>query len=152
MKYISLMLLCCVALLTATAQEKKKTDTLRVNHRNAIDTVIMEDVETGERRKVRITIPGKDEGVITIEKSEKTYEYETDDKDGDDVKVTVERTRKSRPIYGITFSRIDLGLVKMVDNGSFTLSDNNRDFKYRPGKTVNFGFDLLQAGYRFNDN
>lgn len=152
MKYISLMLLCCAALLTATAQEKKKTDTLRVNHRNAIDTVIMEDVETGERRKVRITIPGKDEGVITIEKSEKTYEYETDDKDGDDVKVTVERTRKSRPIYGITFSRIDLGLVKMVDNGSFTLSDNNRDFKYRPGKTVNFGFDLLQAGYRFNDN
>ena len=152
------MLLCCVALLTATAQEKKKTDTLRVNHRNAIDTVIMEDVETGERRKVRITIPGKDEGVITIEKSEKTYEYEKDNKDSDDVKnsddvkITVERTRKSRPIYGITFSRIDLGLVKLIDNGSFALSDDNRVFKYRPGKTVNFGFDLLQAGYRFNDN
>src|SRR5690606_15642377 len=141
-----------------TAQEKKKTDTLRVNHRNAIDTVIMEDVETGERRKVRITIPGKDEGVITIEKSEKTYEYEKDNKDSDDVKnsddvkITVERTRKSRPIYGITFSRIDLGLVKLIDNGSFALSDDNRVFKYRPGKTVNFGFDLLQAGYRFNDN
>lgn len=152
MKYISLMLLCCAALLTATAQEKKKTDTLRINHRAAMDTVIMEDVETGERRKVRITIPGKDEGVITIEKSEKTYEYEKGGKDSDDVKITVERIRKSRPIYGITFSRIDLGLAKLVDNGSFTLSDNNRDFKYRPGKTVNFGFDLLQAGYRFNDN
>lgn len=152
MKYISLTALCCAALLTATAQEKKKTDTLRVNHRTAMDTVIMEDVETGERRKVRITIPGKDEGVITIEKSEKTYEYKDGDKDGSDVKVTIEPTKKSRPIYGITFSRIDLGLVKLIDNGSFTLSDNNRDFKYRPGKTVNFGFDVLQAGYRFNDN
>ncbi|HWK99529.1 MAG TPA: hypothetical protein VNQ55_06265, partial [Parapedobacter sp.] len=138
--------------LTATAQEKKKTDTLRVNHRATMDTVIMEDVDTGEKRKVRITIPGKDEGVITIEKSEKTYEYKKDDEDSSDVKVSVERTRESRPIYGITFSRIDLGLVKMIDNGSFTLSDNNRDFRYRPGKTVNFGFDLLQAGYRFNDN
>ena len=117
-----------------------------------MDTVIMEDVETGERRKVRITIPGKDEGVITIEKSEKTYEFENRKKDSGDVNVTVERTRKSRPIYGVTFSRIDLGLVKLIDNGSFTLSDDNRDFRYRPGKTVNFGFDLLQAGYRFNDN
>ncbi len=152
MKYISLTLLCCTALLTATAQEKKKTDTIRVNSRTTMDTVIMEDVETGERRKVRITIPGKDEGVITIEKSEKVYEYENGKKDSDDVKVTVDRTRKSRPIYGVTFSRIDLGLVKLIDNGSFTLSDNNRDFKYRPGKTVNFGFDLLQAGYRFDDN
>src|SRR5690606_25571740 len=112
MTYISLMMLCCAALLTATAQEKKKTDTLRINHRAAMDTVIMEDVETGERRKVRITIPGKDEGVITIEKSEKTYEYEKSGKDSDDVKITVERIRKSRPIYGITFSRIDLGLAK----------------------------------------
>lgn len=152
MKYISLTLLCCAALLTVTAQEKKKSDTLRINNRTAMDTVIMEDVETGERRKVRITIPGKDDGVITIEKSEKGFEYEKGDKDSDDVKITVERPRKSHPIYGITFSRIDLGLVKLIDNGSFTLSGNNRDFKYRPGKTVNFGFDLLQAGYRFNDN
>ncbi len=148
MKYVSLTLLCFAALLTATAQEKKKTDTLRINNRNTMDTIIMEDVETGERRKVRITIPGKDDGVITIEKSVKDDEK----KDDNDVKVTVERTRKSHPIYGVTFSRIDLGLVKLIDHGSFTLSDNNRDFKYRPGKTVNFGFDLLQAGYRFNDN
>ncbi len=152
MKYISLTLLYCATLLAATAQEKKKSDTLRQNNRTAMDTVIMEDVETGERRKVRITIPGKDDGVITIEKSEKTHAYKKDNQDSDDVKITVERPRQSHPIYGITFSRIDLGLVKLIDNGSFTLSDDNRDFKYRPGKTVNFGFDLLQAGYRFNDN
>lgn len=151
MKYISLTLLCCTALLTATAQEEKKTDTLRTKG-NAMDTVIMEDVKTGEKRKVRIIIPGKDEGVITIEKSEKSYEYKKDDEDNDGIKTTDEQPRVSAPIYGVTFSRIDLGLAKLIDNGSFTLSDNNRDFKYRPGKTVNFGFDLLQAGYRFNDH
>lgn len=157
MKYISLTVLYCVTVLTVAAQEKKRPDSLRVINRSTMDTVIMEDVETGERRKVRITIPGKDESVITIEKSEKAHEYgdglkDSDDVKGNDVKVTAERTKKSRPIYGVTFSRIDLGLVKMIDNGSFSLSDNNRVFKYRPGKTVNFGFDLLQAGYRFNDN
>ncbi len=119
-----------------------------------MDTVIMEDVKTGEKRKVRIIIPGKDDGMITIEKSEKEYEHEQDSKDNHsgNEKVTSNHRRESYPIYGITFSRIDLGLVKLIDNGSFTLSDNNRDFRYRPGKTINFGFDLLQAGYRFNDN
>jgi len=155
MKYVSLTVLCCAVIVTAAAQEKKRTDSLRRSGGVPIDTVIMEDVKTGEKRKVRIIIPGKDEGVITIEKTEKTYEYDstaTRKEDESHVKVTTEHKKKARPIYGITFSRVDLGLVKLIDNGSFTLSDNNRDFKYRPGKTVNFGFDVLQAGYRFNDH
>lgn len=154
MKYMSLTVWFCTVLLTVSAQEKKRTDSIRRSDEVAMDTVIMEDVKTGEKRKVRIIIPGKDEGMITIEKSDKTYEYKKDDDDtkAHDVKVTTDHPRKSYPIYGITFSRIDLGLVKLIDNGSFTLSDDNRDFRYRPGKTVNFGFDLLQAGYRFNDN
>ncbi|GGG80336.1 hypothetical protein GCM10007415_10960 [Parapedobacter pyrenivorans] len=154
MKYMSLTVWFCTVLLTVSAQEKKRTDSIRRSDGVAMDTVIMEDVKTGEKRKVRIIIPGKDEGMITIEKSDKTYEYKKDDDDtkAHDVKVTTDHPRKSYPIYGITFSRIDLGLVKLIDNGSFTLSDDNRDFRYRPGKTVNFGFDLLQAGYRFNDN
>jgi hypothetical protein len=57
-----------------------------------------------------------------------------------------------RPILGITFSRIDLGYAKIMDNGSFTLSTEQQDLKTRPGKTLNFGFDVLQAGYRFNRN
>jgi len=155
MKYISLTVLFCAVCFLAPAQEKNRLDSLRKNRGTAIDTVIMEDVNTGEKRKVRILIPGKDEGVITIEKSEKTYEYAPDDEPCGKISHAEddsESTRNSRPIYGVTFSRIDLGLVKLIDNGSFTLSDNNRDFRYRPGKTVNFGFDLLQAGYRFNDN
>ena len=150
MKHMSLTALFAAMVLTATAQEGNRTDSVRISHRNTADTVIMEDVETGERHKVRITIPGKDGGVFDFEKSEQAYEYE--DSDSVDVTEEVEPTRKSRPIYGVTFSRVDLGLVKLIDNGSFTLSGDNSDFKYRPGKTVNFGFDLLQAGYRFSDH
>ncbi|WP_257670151.1 PorT family protein [Parapedobacter tibetensis] len=153
MKSISLTVLCCATVLMAPAQEKKRIDSLRRGGGFPADTVIMEDVKTGEKRKVRIIIPGKDEGMITIEKSEKAYKLDSNETNGKEhVKVTTSHPKTSYPIYGITFSRIDLGLAKLLDNGSFSLSDNNRDFRYRPGKTVNFGFDLLQAGYRFNDN
>jgi len=156
MKHVSLTLLFCSGLLLVTsAQEKKPYERPRKGENTTIDTVIMEDIDTGEKRKMRIIIPGKDEGVITIEKSEKKYAHAPEGK-SIEVKSTSSDTeddsRKARPIYGITFSRIDLGLVKLMDNGSFTLSDDNQDFRYRPGKTVNFGFDVLQAGYRFNDH
>lgn len=141
MKQISLTLLCCAAMLAAAAQEVRTI---------TADTVIMEDVKTGEKRKVRIIIPGKDEGVITIE-TDKTYRIDSTEAKTEKREEAAER-KGGRPIYGITFSRIDLGLAKLMDNGSFTLSDNNRDFRYRPGKTVNFGFDVLQAGYRFNNH
>ena len=52
--------------------------------------------------------------------------------------------------FGVTFSRIDLGLATLVDNGSFTLSPTNKFLSYRQWKTSNFGFDLVQFGYRFN--
>lgn len=140
MRSISLTLLFYVFVSTAHAQRPV-----------TMDTVIMEDIKTGEKRKVRITIPGKDDGVVTIEKTEKTYHLDSTKVKEKTETVAVSERRNARPIYGITFSRIDLGLVKLIDNGSFTLSDKNRDFRYRPGKTVNFGFDVLQAGYRFND-
>ena len=142
MKYISLTVLLCAVVSVVSAQRPIPAD-----------TIIMEDVKTGEKRKVRILIPGKDEGVLTIEKTEKVYHLDSTVTETSKTK-TLHKTpsRTSRPIYGITFSRVDLGLAKLVDNGSFTLSDDNRDFRYRPGKTVNFGFDVLQAGYRFNDN
>lgn len=146
MRNISLTVLLSIITLGAGAQENHHPDGLK---RSSIanDTVIVEDVDTGERRKVRILVPGDDEGVIRVTKSEDSHRLRADEEQSDDRK-----TRTSRPIYGVTLSRIDLGLVKLVDNGSFTLSDNNRDLRYRPGKTVNFGFDLLQAGYRFNDH
>ncbi|MDR6940374.1 outer membrane beta-barrel protein [Mucilaginibacter pocheonensis] len=52
--------------------------------------------------------------------------------------------------FGVTFSRIDLGFATLIDHGSFTLSPNNQFLSYRQWKTSNFGFDLVQFGYRFN--
>ncbi|MGF7081862.1 outer membrane beta-barrel protein [Mucilaginibacter sp. UYCu711] len=54
--------------------------------------------------------------------------------------------------FGITFSRFDLGLTTLIDNGSFTLSPKNDFLSYRSWKSSNVGFDLLQFGYRFTPN
>jgi len=53
---------------------------------------------------------------------------------------------------GLTFSRFDLGLATLVDNGGFTLSPQNEFLRYRSWKTSNVGFDILQFGYRFNSS
>ncbi|MFI5137190.1 MAG: outer membrane beta-barrel protein [Sphingobacteriales bacterium] len=52
---------------------------------------------------------------------------------------------------GITFSRFDLGLATLVDNGSFTLSPQNQFLRYRSWKTSNVGFDVFQMGVRFSN-
>lgn len=52
--------------------------------------------------------------------------------------------------WGITFSRFDLGLATLVDNGSFNLSPQNNFLRYRSWKSSNVGFDIIQAGYRFS--
>jgi hypothetical protein len=51
---------------------------------------------------------------------------------------------------GITFSRFDLGLATLVDNGSFTLSAQNQFLRYRSWKTSNVGFDVFQMGIKFS--
>ena len=51
---------------------------------------------------------------------------------------------------GITFSRFDLGLATLVDNGSFTLSPQNQFLRYRSWKTSNVGFDVFQMGVKFS--
>jgi hypothetical protein len=51
---------------------------------------------------------------------------------------------------GLTFSRFDLGLTALIDNGSTKLSPQNEFLRYRSWKTSNVGFDVIQAGYRFN--
>lgn len=53
-------------------------------------------------------------------------------------------------IYGgLTFSRIDWGFSRIIEDGSFTLSDENKFLAYK--KASNFGFDVAQVGVRFND-
>lgn len=54
--------------------------------------------------------------------------------------------------FGLTFSRFDLGLATLIDNGSFTLSPKNNFLSYRQWKTSNVGFDVIQFGYRFSSS
>jgi len=57
-----------------------------------------------------------------------------------------------RTFYGLTFSRIDWGFSRLIDNGSFKMSEDNEFLDYRRGKATNFGFDILQFGLRMNDH
>lgn len=59
---------------------------------------------------------------------------------------------KGRFVGGITFTRLDVGFSKLVDNGSFDLSPANEFLDYKPGKTSHVSFDVIQFGYRFNPN
>lgn len=64
------------------------------------------------------------------------------------------RTKSKAPgvSFGLTLSRFDLGFSKLVDNGSFTLSDENSFLDYHGWKTSTVGFDVVQFGYRFNSS
>ncbi|RZK53435.1 MAG: PorT family protein [Pedobacter sp.] len=59
---------------------------------------------------------------------------------------------KGRFVGGITFTRLDIGFSKLIDNGSFSLSPQNDFLDYKAGKTSHLSFDIIQMGYRFNSN
>lgn len=61
-----------------------------------------------------------------------------------------QKTKYPRFYGGLTFSRIDWGFSRLMNDGSFTLSEDNKFLSYK--KASNFGFDVLQVGLRFNDN
>jgi hypothetical protein len=67
---------------------------------------------------------------------------------------TSSKPSKSYPkaFIGITFSRFDLGLAKLLDHGSLNLQPQNQFLNYRAWKTSNVGFDVFQMGVRFSSN
>jgi hypothetical protein len=65
---------------------------------------------------------------------------------------TDSNSNKGRFMGGITFTRVDLGFSKLIDNGSFSLTPENDFLDYKAGKTSTVSFDVLQFGYRFNQN
>jgi hypothetical protein len=83
---------------------------------------------------VNINLEGGDNGLITRKKRDTL----------DD--------NKGRFVGGITFTRLDLGISKLIDNGSFSLSPANKFLAYKAAKTSHLSFDVLQMGYRFNTN
>lgn len=63
---------------------------------------------------------------------------------------TNKQIKYPRAYGGITFSRIDWGFSRLIDDGSFNLSESNAILRYK--KASNFGFDVAQFGFRFSDH
>lgn len=60
-----------------------------------------------------------------------------------------EEIKYPRVFGGLTFTRIDWGFSRLIDDGSFNLSEENQFLDYK--KASNFGFDIAQIGLRFTD-
>ena len=93
------------------------------------------DTTTNDKEKVLTIRWGKKKSTVVRSKSDSTKLREAE---------------KGRFIGGITFTRVDLGFSKLVDNGSFNLSPANDFLSYKGVKTSTVSFDVLQFGYRFN--
>lgn len=98
------------------------------------------------------TVTKNDTTVTTVEKKEQVVNFNFHGR-----KAKADSTRHAKAgkpgfNFGITFSRFDIGLATLIDNGSFTLSPQNEFLSYRSWKTSNVGFDLVQFGYRFNNH
>jgi hypothetical protein len=131
MKRLILTAMLCVAASYGFAQTTTTTTTTIVDStKTGTDTTIV----TKKHIKVKLGL-GRDVPYVSPYSNDSTK---------------VQRTKAPGFSFGITFSRIDLGFATLVDNGSFTLSEKNKFLSYRQAKTANFGFDVVQFGYRFN--
>ncbi|WP_157278835.1 PorT family protein [Olivibacter sitiensis] len=112
------------------------------------DTLLVEKTDGSGKKKLVVRFETGDGVRITRERSRR---------DDDDFEYTESENysynnrKRSKAIAGITFARMDFGFATLLDNGSFTLSPENDFLRYRTWKTWNFGFDLLQLGYRFDE-
>lgn len=88
--------------------------------------------------------------IITVDSTKKAHKKVSVriDKQTDTTKKVIKPSSKF--FAKMTFSRIDLGLSKNIDNGSFTLSPENAFLESETWKSTNFGFDLFEMAYRFN--
>lgn len=73
-------------------------------------------------------------------------------RDTNNVDSSNNNRNNGRFMGGITFTRVDLGFSRLIDNGSFSLSPANDFLDYKGIKTSTVSFDVLQFGYRFNSN
>lgn len=146
---LSILATSVLSMKESKAALRLSTDTSKNKVVLPADTMVIEDIKTGEKRTIRIHLPGQDKSIISIEKTDREFSLDTT-KTATAESRGGQSAKKGKPILGITFSRIDLGLTKPHVGGNFAMGGENEIFKYRPGKTVNFGFDVLQAGYRFN--
>ncbi|AMR31650.1 hypothetical protein A0256_09555 [Mucilaginibacter sp. PAMC 26640] len=92
--------------------------------------------------------------VDTIKKVKKRKLNISFGKNDDDAKPDTSYTSSKAPgfSFGLTFTRFDIGLTTLNDNGSFKLSPANNFLRYRSWRSSNIGFDVLQIGYRFSSS
>lgn len=88
----------------------------------------------------------KAQEVDSTENSHKDFEPTLGKKDYDSDGKAI---KYPRFFGGLTFTRIDWGFSRIIDDGSFTLSADNQFLDYK--KASNFGFDVAQIGLRFTD-
>lgn len=138
MKKIILSLLCGMITIAASAQEgNKRTRTVADR-----DTV---EIKVNNKKKVKIIFETGEDVIDRDINSDTLVKKKTE------IKSASKSVKNSKLFAGITFSRFDLGLAKMVDNGKGNLSPENEFLDYRAWKSVNVGFDVAQIGYKLND-
>lgn len=108
------------------------------------DTTDMDTVKTERKRKLTVKWSSDGDNMVKVERCNPCDSLNKS-------KSTDFLKQKPKVILGITFSRFDLGLATLLDNGSFTLSPENDFLRNRTWKTINVGFDVFQFGYRFNE-
>jgi len=92
----------------------------------------------------------KDTTAADTASKDKSVTFEV--KVGQDKDASDKKRCSSKFSVGFTIARIDLGLSRYLDNGSFTLSPENNFLDFEGWKTHNIGFEFFQLGYRFNNN
>lgn len=73
-----------------------------------------------------------------------------DDDDDQNNDREKKKIKYPRIFGGLTFTRIDWGFSRPMDNGSFTFSEDNQFLSH--SRASNFGFDIAQFGVRLDDN
>jgi hypothetical protein len=157
MKYL-LTLLLCLPLTVGFAQ--KKSTRRSQDWQIKTQTVVTVDTTNGKSDTIKtITTTKKILSPFPNSESDVTTEKiitSTDTIKGksDTIKKTVTSTKVIKPsskfFVKMTFSRVDLGLSRNLDNGSFTLSPQNAFLESETWKSSNFGFDLFEMAYRFD--
>lgn len=121
----------------------------RVLHADSVriiaDSTVVEINKDGEQKKVKIKF---ESGKIEIDR----YIKDSTDKKIVSAKTHSASNDNTGVFAGITFSRFDLGLAKMMNDGKLALTPENEFLEYRGWKSVNVGFDVLQMGYKFSDH
>ncbi|MCX2480902.1 outer membrane beta-barrel protein [Pedobacter sp. MC2016-15] len=87
--------------------------------------------------------------VTTTPVKNRNYKLDISFGDREDT-VKTKQASKGRFLGGLTFTRVDLGFSRLIDNGSFSLSPENKFLDYKGAKTTTFSFDVVYFGYRFN--